>query len=147
MNISVGILILGLLISAVAIVEYFTESLIYAGESGQQINNANRTTTSAAPIVNTIIEANKLDIFDELERYIITDYDAKPPFSNFLPAVAGIYGKPLWSFYVNRGQGISSFGVKSKDYPLLEFFPANEAYQNCLLLEFRTFYQGYRNSV
>lgn len=146
MNLSVGILVLGLLISSVAIVEYFSESLIYAGESGQQINNANITTSSAAPIVNKIKEANRLERFDELERYIINDYDAKPPFSNFLPAVAGIYGKPLWSFYVNRGQGISSFGVKSKDYPLMEFFTANEAYQNTHLLGFRTFYQGYRNS-
>ncbi len=32
------------------------------------------------------------------------DYDAKSPFSSFLPAVAGYFGKPVWAFYVNRGQ-------------------------------------------
>jgi hypothetical protein len=84
------------------------------------------------------------DMFDEFGRYIIDDYDTLPPLSDFLPVslcrysvknyskldpihlnniahvasmlqgVAGIFGKPLWSFYVNRGQGIVSFGVKSK---------------------------------
>jgi hypothetical protein len=58
--------------------------------------------------------------------------------------VAGIYGKPLWSFYVNRGQGIASFGVESKDSPIMEFHSANNAYQNTALLGFRTFYKFYR---
>jgi hypothetical protein len=49
------------------------------------------------------------------------DFDSKPTFSNFLPSVAGYYGKPVWSFYVNRGQGIASFGTKSKEQPILEF--------------------------
>ncbi|KAL7540731.1 hypothetical protein ACHAXR_011982 [Thalassiosira sp. AJA248-18] len=86
--------------------------------------------------------ANAKELFDELGRYIIEDYDSLPTFSNFLPGVAGIYGKPVWSFYVNRGQGISSFGVKSKDFPIMEFHSANNAYQNTPLLGFRTFYQG-----
>ena len=59
--------------------------------------------------------------------------------------VAGIYGKPLYVFYVNRGQGIASFGVKSKDYPIMEYYTANNAYQNTALLGFRTFYKGRRN--
>ena len=83
-------------------------------------------------------------MFDEIGRYIIDDYDALPTFSSFLPGVAGIYGKPLWSFYVNRGQGIASFGVKSKDYPIMEYHSANNAYQDTPLLGFRTFYQGHR---
>lgn len=58
-----------------------------------------------------------------------------------LQGVAGIYGKPLWSFYVNRGQGIASFGVESKDSPIMEFYSANNAYQNTALLGFRTFYK------
>ncbi|KAL7477801.1 hypothetical protein ACHAW6_003599, partial [Cyclotella cf. meneghiniana] len=86
------------------------------------------------------------ELFDEFGRYIIEDYDALPPFSDFLPGVAGIYGKPLWSFYVNRGQGIASFGVESKDSPIMEFFSANNAYQNTPLLGFRTFYKGHRGS-
>ena len=121
-------------------------------------------------------------VFDEEGRYIIEDYDALPTFSNFLPGVAGIYGKPVrcnfcidikslfigiaislsphhhimvilrtlfhqvWSFYVNRGQGIASFGLKSKDFPIMEFHSANNAYQNTQLLGFRTFYQGRRSS-
>jgi hypothetical protein len=82
---------------------------------------------------------------DELGRYILEDYDAQPPFSDFLPALAGLYGKPLYAFYVNRGQGIASFGVKSKDYPMMEFNPANKAYQSTALLGFRTFLQASRN--
>ena len=72
------------------------------------------------------------------------DYDAKPTFSSFLPAVAGVYGKPVWSFYVNRGQGVASFGIKSKDYPILEFNAANKAYQLTPYIGFRTFIQGKR---
>jgi hypothetical protein len=74
------------------------------------------------------------------------DYDAQPTFSDFLPGVAGVYGKPVWAFYVNRGQGIASFGTKSKDYPIMEFNSANKAYQNTPLLGFRTFIQASRAS-
>lgn len=79
-------------------------------------------------------------------RFVLEDYDAKPTFSDFLPGIAGIYGKPVWSFYVNRGQGIAAFGVKSKEYPILEFNSANKAYQNTALVGFRTFLQGSRGS-
>ena len=83
-------------------------------------------------------------LFDEFGRFILEDYDAKPTFSNFLPGVAGLYGKPLWSFYVNRGQAVASFGVKSKNYPIMEFNPANKAYQNTPYVGFRTFLEGTR---
>lgn len=79
-----------------------------------------------------------------LGRYVLEDYDAQPTFSDFLPGVAGVYGKPVWSFYVNRGQGIASFGTMSKDYPIMEFQSANKAYQDTPLLGFRTFLQGTR---
>ena len=82
-----------------------------------------------------------MKLYDELGRYIIEDYDSKPVFSNFLPALAGYYGKPLYSFYVNRGQGIASFGTESKDYPILEFESANKAYQTTPFVGFRTFLQ------
>ena len=60
------------------------------------------------------IAANgKMKLFDEFHRYVLEDYDAKPTFSSFLPGVAGLYGKPVWSFYVNRGQGVASFGSKT----------------------------------
>ena len=72
-------------------------------------------------------------------RFVIRDYNRKKPFSNFLPGIAGLYGIPMWVFYVNRGQGIASFGTKNKDNAILEFFPANKAYQNVTTLGFRTF--------
>lgn len=83
-------------------------------------------------------------LFDELGRYIFEDYDAHTPFSDFLPGLAGIYGKPIYAFFVNRGQGIASFGFESKNYPIMEFNPANIAYQNTPTLGFRTFLQGQR---
>ena len=72
-------------------------------------------------------------------RFILKDYNRKPPFANFLPAISGVWGVPLWAFYTNRGQGISSFGVNDKNHSILEFFPANQAYQLTSVLGFRTF--------
>jgi hypothetical protein len=71
--------------------------------------------------------------------YTLIDYDKRPPFASFLPGIAGPLGVPLWVFYVNRGQAIASFGIENKDRPLLEFQPANKAYQQTPLLGFRTF--------
>jgi hypothetical protein len=88
--------------------------------------------------------ANRPELNDQLGRYIVEDYDAQPPFSDFLPGLAGLYGKPLYAFYVNRGQGIASFGVATKDFPIMEFNPANKAYQSSALLGFRTFLQASR---
>lgn len=78
------------------------------------------------------------------DRYVLEDFDAKPTFSDFLPGVAGYFGKPVWSFYVNRGQGIASFGTESKEYPILEFNAANKAYQLTQFIGFRTFIRGTR---
>ena len=72
-------------------------------------------------------------------RFLIRDYQRKKPFSNFLPGIAGLYGTPMWVFYVNRGQGVASFGTRNKDNAILEFFPANKAYQAVTRLGFRTF--------
>ncbi len=69
----------------------------------------------------------------------ISNYDVKKPFCSFLPGVAGIYGKPLWSYYVNRGQVISSFGITDKNSPILEFCPGSIAYQKITYDGFRTF--------
>ena len=81
-------------------------------------------------------------IHTKTDRYVLEDFDSKPTFASFLPGVAGLYGKPVWSFYVNRGQGVASFGFKSKDYPILEFNPANKAYQLTPYIGFRTFLKG-----
>src|SRR5512143_2633788 len=77
--------------------------------------------------------------FDEHQRFIIANYDSVRPFSSFLPGLAGPLGVPLWVFTVNRGQAIASFGVESKDQPIVEFQPANKAYQLTPYLGFRTF--------
>ncbi|MEI8350145.1 MAG: hypothetical protein WCI77_08335 [Candidatus Omnitrophota bacterium] len=71
--------------------------------------------------------------------FIIKNYNSKHPFSNFLPGVSGAWGVPMWVFYVNRAQGIISFGSKDKDHSIAEFFPANKAYSLAPLLGFRTF--------
>ena len=56
-----------------------------------------------------------------------------------LAGIAGPLGIPMWAFYVNRGQAIASFGVQSKDTPIMEFQPANKAYQMVPYTGFRTF--------
>jgi hypothetical protein len=77
--------------------------------------------------------------FDENNRFIISDYQRQNPFTNTLPGIAGLMGIPTWVFYVNRGQGIASFGTENKDHPIMEFQPANKAYQSTTTLGFRTF--------
>jgi hypothetical protein len=57
----------------------------------------------------------------------------------FLPGIAGLYGKPLWSFYVNRGQCMASFGTSAKECAIMEFYPADTAYRRTSLEGFRTF--------
>lgn len=71
--------------------------------------------------------------------FIIKDYNSSPSFSSFLPGIAGKYGIPLWCFYVNRGQCVSSFGVEGKGKSILEFLPANQAYAYTYERGFRTF--------
>ncbi|MCX5712448.1 MAG: cellobiose phosphorylase, partial [Candidatus Omnitrophica bacterium] len=66
-------------------------------------------------------------------------FNNSKPFANFFPGIAGKYGIPMWVFYVNRGQGIASFGTKDKDQSILEFFPANKSWQLTSLRGFRTF--------
>ncbi|WMJ86381.1 cellobiose phosphorylase [Anaerocolumna sp. MB42-C2] len=77
----------------------------------------------------------------EGNTYVIKDYDKLPPFSSFLPGLAGIKGIPLWVYYTNRGQGINSFGIHNKNNAIMEFNPANTAYENTPIKGFRTFVQ------
>lgn len=71
--------------------------------------------------------------------YEIKDYGKKPTFASFLPGISGMRGIPIWCYYVNRGQGVVSFGVENKDKAIMEFYPAHEAYQNVKRTGFRTF--------
>ena len=79
------------------------------------------------------------DYIDKLGFYVIENYDKKAPFASFLSGVAGVEGIPMWSFYVNRGQALSSIGVRDKSNCIMEFFPANEAYKMIYSNGFRTF--------
>lgn len=72
-------------------------------------------------------------------EFVITNYDVAPPFSSFFPGIAGLYGCPMWTFYTNRGQAITSAGVQDKNGALIEFQPANKAYRLTSLQGFRTF--------
>ncbi|WP_041722924.1 hypothetical protein [Caldicellulosiruptor saccharolyticus] len=76
---------------------------------------------------------------EEKNAFCIENYQIAKPFSSFLPGIAGIYGIPLWCFYVNRGQCIASFGIKNKDGSILEFMPADRAYRLTSTHGFRTF--------
>eukprot|EP00934_Nitzschia_sp_Nitz4_P007630 Nitzschia sp. Nitz4//scaffold13_size275219//267175//271029//NITZ4_000931-RA/size275219-augustus-gene-0.246-mRNA-1//1//CDS//3329536185//7620//frame0 len=91
-----------------------------------------------------VSKTGKLKLFDDEKRFLLEDFDAKSTFASFLPGVAGYFGKPVWAFYVNRGQAISTFGTESKDFPMLEFNAANKAYQVTPYVGFRTFVRGTR---
>lgn len=71
--------------------------------------------------------------------FTIKNYNHKPPFASFLPGIAGPLGIPLWAFYVNRAQGISGFGIRDKNQPMMPFTPANKAYESVATSGFRTF--------
>lgn len=71
--------------------------------------------------------------------FVIHNYNFAKSWAGFFPGIAGLYGIPLWVFYVNRGQCIVSAGIHSKDEAIMEFLPANKAYQMVNTQCFRTF--------
>ena len=76
---------------------------------------------------------------DEKNRFVIENYNWAKPFSNFFPGIGGKWGIPLWAYYVNRAQGVSSIGVHDKDNAIMEFFSFNKACHNVGRQGFRTF--------
>jgi hypothetical protein len=78
-------------------------------------------------------------LFDEDGTFNIIHYNRAAPFASFLPGIAGPWGIPMWAFYVNRGQGMCSFGLRDKDHPISEFLSANWAAQLVFDHGFRTF--------
>ncbi|OBZ10556.1 cellobiose phosphorylase [Bacillus sp. FJAT-27264] len=72
-------------------------------------------------------------------KFVIEQFHEGKPFASFLPGLAGLKGIPMWSFYVNRGQGVCSFGIRDKNSPIMEFSPANISYKNVANSGFRTF--------
>ncbi len=77
--------------------------------------------------------------FNNANQFCISNYNKQKAFSSFLPGIAGAHGIPMWCFYVNRGQCVTSFGIRNKDNAIMEFRSANKAYQQTELLGFRTF--------
>ena len=53
------------------------------------------------------------------EEYVMNQYGKKSTFASFLPGIAGVRGIPIWCYYVNRGQGVVSFGVDNKDHAIM----------------------------
>lgn len=88
-----------------------------------------------------------MNTFDATGRFIIENFAAARPFASFLPGIAGPLGIPLWVFYVNRGQAVASFGIENKNHPIMEFLPANKAYQSTPYTGFRTFLKLARNGA
>jgi hypothetical protein len=75
----------------------------------------------------------------EKNSFVIEQFDQAKTFSSFLPGVAGLKGIPMWTFYVNRGQGVCSFGIRDKNSAIMEFSPASITYKNVAANGFRTF--------
>lgn len=82
--------------------------------------------------------------FDALGRFVMKNYDTAKPMSDFLSGLGGIWGVPMWAFFVNRGQGITSFGRQNKDGAIEKFVTAEKAYQETPFTGFRTFVKGQR---
>eukprot|EP00605_Chrysophyceae_sp_TOSAG23-4_P002955 GSChrysophyteH1.ASY1.ANO1.3254.1 assembled CDS len=65
--------------------------------------------------------------------------------SNFLAGIGGVWGAPMWAFYVNRGQALTSFGVRDKNGGIGFFETAEKAYQTTPYTAFRTFLKAERS--
>lgn len=78
-------------------------------------------------------------MLDNNGRFLIENYRKSSVFGSFLPGISGETGIPVWSFYANRGQAITSFGIENKDHSIMEFNPAHLAYQLVSTHGFRTF--------
>ncbi len=72
-------------------------------------------------------------------EFVIENYHSAPTFASFLPGIAGQFGCPMWVFYTDRCQAVTSAGVFDKNGAILEFQPANKAIRNVALQGFRTF--------
>lgn len=77
--------------------------------------------------------------------FVIENFTGAAPFTSFLPGIAGLWGVPLWLYWVNRGQAVASFGTEDKDHAFLEFQSAARAWRRVPLEGFRTFLRGRRS--
>jgi len=77
--------------------------------------------------------------FDGSGRFVIRNYSEQGPFASFSTGHRGADGRPDVGLLRQPGQAIAALGVESKDTPILEFQPANKAYQTTPTTGFRTF--------
>eukprot|EP01039_Chlorochromonas_danica_P007689 gene7689-8496_t len=104
--------------------------------------------TSALGRMNPLLSATSGGgEFDDQQRFILRDFDKAKPMASFLNGLGGLWGVPMWAFYVNRGQGISSFGRQNKDSAIAKFVTAEKAYQQTPFTGFRTLVKGSREGV
>mmetsp|Transcript_5537 Transcript_5537/g.12369 ORF Transcript_5537/g.12369 Transcript_5537/m.12369 type:complete len:1160 (+) Transcript_5537:156-3635(+) len=82
--------------------------------------------------------------FDSNGRYVMKNFDVAKPMSDFLNGLGGVWGVPMWAFFINRGQAIASFGTQNKDGSIMKFNTAEKAYQQAPFTGFRTFVKGHR---
>ncbi len=82
-------------------------------------------------------QASRFSLADGRVR--IADFDRAAPFTSFLPGLSGVRGIPVWAYYCNRGQALESLGVHQKGDAMMEFHPANIAYEKVAQEGFRTF--------
>jgi len=113
-----------------------------AAETKAVALNAGRTQQLSAATVAMAKE----EVFDSAGRFLMRSFDKFKPMSSFLPGVGGVWGVPMWTFYVNRGQAVATFGVKNKGGGILLFQTADKAYQATPYLGFRTLLKGKRAS-
>ncbi len=83
--------------------------------------------------------------FKDDGSFEIRNYHGSKPFSSFLPGVAGLWGIPVWLYYVNRGQIVSCFGTQDKDHGIMEFQSASLHQRRVATEGFRTFIKGTHN--
>jgi hypothetical protein len=91
-------------------------------------------------------DSDSVATFDALGRYVLRNFDTAKPIANFLSGIGGFWGVPMWAFYVNRGQGITSFGIANKNQAISKFKTAEKAYQQTAHTGFRTFVRGKRDN-
>ena len=108
--------------------------------------NAHSTAIISPTISPTKGSDPSLLLFDGDGHYVMRNFDLRKPMSNFLAGLGGVWGTPLWAFFVNRGQGITSFGIQNKDNAILKFNTAEKAYQQTPFTGFRTFVRGTRSN-
>lgn len=97
------------------------------------------TIVTVSPKARTI-ETEGHEPYEVVEGgYCFHHYDRLPVFCSFLPGIGGLEGVPLWVMYLNRGQGVVSFGMRGKDNAVMEFHPATSAWQLAPIYGFRTF--------